>query len=254
MHSGAAIEETFLILRRYVEGKEDWKRVRRAVLQHNLLGKRSTQRARHILEAVRRRFLRAPDWLPPARYVGRFGMLEAGAKCRENIVLAYLAAEDALFHDVLRESLSKLLSGDRAPLKRDIIRIAASLRASADENPPFWSPSMERRWAEGFLAIARRAGFIRENGLGSFDRPLVRAEAFAFLFLWVYPREGSVRRTVRHRAFDPFLLTEEDCRRLLDDGRQRGWWGYTGTRAFVEMAPKPPTLEDWLDGLGQGTL
>ncbi len=248
VHCGTAIHETFIILDHYVKSGGDWDAVRGAVLQRNLLGKGSTERARQVAEAVRRRFILAPFWLPSPPYIAWVDRLPFSDRAKGQVVLAYIAAEDQLFHDVLSGLVAGLRDGTAAPRKTEIHQYVRELLESISP-PVFWSASMEIRWAQGFLAVLRQVGMVSGFNPGVFHIPNIRLEAFSFLFLWLYEKLDSARRTLKHNVFDPFFLEDEQFLKLLEEGRHRGWWGYTGGFGMIEMKPKPPSLEDWLHDL-----
>jgi len=253
VHTGALIAESFYLLENYLQMDGDWNRVRRTTLERNLLGKKSTVRAEKVVEAVRRRFLLAPPWLPPARYVAWMGRLTRSDRTKQNVVLVYLTAEDALFHDVLLDFLVRRRPGSTAPTHWEIIEAVRKLRSSTREFAP-WSSCMERRWAQGFLAVSRQLGLLSGGSPPVIRPPVVRGEAFAFFFIWLYHHLGSAKAAARHRAFDPYFLSPDGLHALLEEGRQRGWWGYAATEDLLEIAPLPPTLEEWLRGLEAGGL
>jgi hypothetical protein len=248
VHCGTAFRETFLVLEHYDKCGEDWGAVREAILKRNLLGKGSTRRARHVAEAIRRRFILSPPWLPPPRDLLRFGRLPLPDAAKRQVVLAYIAAEDHLFHDVLCGLFAEKHNGALAPRKTEIRQYAEGLLRS--KSPPIaWSLAMGTRWAEGLLAVLRQSGLVDGFNPGVFYMPNLRIEAFTFLFLWLYESLGSARRSIEHRAFAPFFLEGKRVQDLLEEGRQRGWWGYTGGFGMIELTPKPPRLEDWMDDL-----
>ena len=247
-HAGALVAESFSLLESYVQLGKDWRKVRRAALERNLLGKKSTVRAEKVVEAVRRRFVLAPPWLPPAGYIVRFTKLTRSDRAKQNLVLVYLSADDRLFHDVLLDLFEARGSAGPIPTQWEVIQSVRKLRSSL-VGLPAWSSALERRWAQGFFAAAKQLGLLSPAGPPTLQPPAVRVEAFAFFFVWLYQYLGSGKMAARHEAFDPYRLSSEARRSLLEEGRQRGWWGYTASEGLFEMAPAPRTLEEWLHGL-----
>src|SRR5690349_9847316 len=97
---GVLTRESLLLLKKYEDAGESWDKVRRYVLDGNLLGKKSVRRAEHILESVRRRFLIDSELLPPPRLIARFGAISFPETVKKQVVLAYISVSDDLFHDV----------------------------------------------------------------------------------------------------------------------------------------------------------
>ena len=249
VHCGLVMSETEQLLHYYVDSGEDWSRVRESVLSRNLLGKQSKNRARHIFEVVQHRYKEAPEWLPPTAFVSKFYNASISERAKKQIGLTYVAADDPLLRKMLFTFRNDFQKEALAP--RDTVIIQEMHKVLDRENVDLdWSPSMEQRWAQGFRSILRQVGIIEGIDPGWMRAFNPRPEAFGLLLLWLYEKEGSLRRSLSHKAFDLLLVKDDEIPILLDEGRRRGWWGFSERQGMIETVYEPASLEEWIHALG----
>lgn len=246
---GLSVADTAAVLHRVVAGSSVLD-LSREIAQGKLLRKRSPSGRRHILAAVRRRFLQEPAGLPPVEALSTALRIFATPVSRSQVVLPYLFVSDAgAFEIATRLVLPRLEPGQRLT-KAEVVTRLKTIFADRHQRP--WGAAVLTRWAEGFLSVLREVGAV---GRGAKREELlaysVRPEVFAF-HLWSRYEHG-LRGTALHET--PFwrllLLRPPEARRLVGVVADRGWWKFTSAGGADEIVPIHGSLMEWLDvGLG----
>jgi len=248
---GLVMAESQTLLSAYLQ-VGDWAKVRQLALEQNLLGKRSTTTVRHILKVVARRYLKGPDWLPPARSAGQFFAQPAvPARAKAQAAFLYTVTEDLLVQ-VCLESLvlprPRPLSGSYLHLDE----VLSFLRSLEPDHPEVgrWRPYLRRRWSSGFLTLLRAVGFMQPAPSWRLTSPVIFPEAFGFVFPWLVEQTGSARAAMAHKGLGWWALDAVEQSELLARGQDRGWWRYATAGSLLEFEPLHPSTEVLTHALG----
>lgn len=229
----------------------DWADVRRRALDDNLMGKRSTITARHILKVVARRYLRPAPCLPPGQLTARlFARRDLPDRAAGQVAFLYTVAEDELASVLMDELVRPRLEVDGASLHRD--EVLQSLRSLETEHPELtrWQPYLRKRWASGFLTLLRDGGFMAAAPSTAVARPAILPQAFGFIFGWLATSNGSPKASLNHRALQLWAIDPVELRTLLGEGQDRGWWRFAFRGDMFDFHPQWQTHEDLIDALG----
>lgn len=246
---GLAEVETEVLLSAYATAG-DWGKVRELALGRNLLGKRTTKHTKGILEAVARRYLRGPAWLPSAQAVAAlFASPSVPSRAKTQVAFLYTVADDALVQ-VCLEALVTSRSAVSAYLYVD--EVLDFLRNVAADHPELerWQPYLRRRWSQGFCALLRDVGFMEKAPSFRLISPVILPEAFGFVFPWLIEAVGSVRAALEHEALGWWGLDVVGKNQLLAVGQDRGWWHYASAGSMIEFRPHQPAGETLTHVLG----
>lgn len=249
---GFVLAETGALLSAYADSG-DWSKVRHLALDQNLLGKRSTTTVNHILKAVRRRYLKGPEWLPDGESAGRlFAHSSLPQRAKAEVAYLYTVTEDALVQSCL-ETL--VLGGPGSSLASEYLHseeVTAYLEKLAVKHPELarWQPYLKKRWSQGLVSLLRETGFMEASPSGKLSRPVILPEAFGFVFPWLARATGSPRAALSHSCLRWWALDRAEASSLLATGQALGWWRYAATASVVEFKPNHGPGEVLSRGLG----
>jgi hypothetical protein len=238
------VADTAAVLNRLAAGSSALD-VSREIAQGKLLRKRSSSGRRHVLAAVRRRFIEEPAGFPHIDAVSAALRVFTTPVSRSQVLLPYLLASDAgAFEIATRLVLPRFEPGQKLPKAEVVTRLKMVL---GDRHQRAWGAAVLTRWAEGFLSVLREVGAL---GRGARREELlaysVRPEVFAF-HLWGQYEQG-LRGAVLHET--PFwrllLLHPPEARRLVGVVADRGWWKFTSAGGADEIVPIHGSLMEWL--------
>ena len=241
---GLVVEDTTIVLSRLANGAT----LSQVVAQMGageILAKRTLHGRKHLVEAVRRRYLSAAPPLPSARTLGTILPTLSAPVAAAQVLLPYLLAEDrAAFEVVIEAILPRRRAGLDRLCKSDILDALAGVFRRHEKAP--WNDAVSRRWAEGLLSILREVGILGRSAERERLLPfVVRPEAFAF-HLWGLYDAGLRGRTLRETPFWRLLLLGEDePRAALRTVADRGWWRYTTVGVVEEIIPVATSLTAW---------
>jgi hypothetical protein len=242
---GLSVADTRAVLDRLTAGASIAE-VSREIAQGKLLRKRSSSGRRHVLAAVRRRFIEAPGHLPGIEVVSPALRVLSTPLARSQLVLPYLLASDAGAFEVATAFVLPRLRAGQKLTKGEVV--TQLMTGFSDRHQRPWTLAVVTRWAEGFLSVLREVGAL---GRGAKREDLlaysVRAEVFAF-HLWGRYAHG-LRGAQLHE--DPFwrllLLDPPESRRMVGVVADRGWWKFTSAGGADEIVPVHGSLGEWLD-------
>lgn len=246
---GLAAADTATILSQVAAGA-DIRTISRDIASGQILQKRSGRGRRHVLAAVRRRYLDAPRPLPRVPALSMALGALASPLARHQLLLPYLLLTDQSAHDILTGLvLPRLPHGGRLA-KAEVVAVLDSLFVLRGQKP--WSETLRKRWAEGLLSVLRDAGAL---GRGRKREELqiysVRPEVFSF-HLWGLYEAGFRGSALCEAGFwRALLLDTVGARRMVGLVSEHGWWRYTSVGGTEELLPVHGGLMEWLSlGLG----
>ena len=246
---GLAVDDTRAVLK-HLAGGSSIHGVARAIAQGNLLRKRSLNGRKHIVSAVRRRFLDAPPSLPPLSQLSACIEAVRAPRARAQLLLPYLLLTDRAAHEVCTTVVIPHMARRGELSRGDVVEaLAAVLATNAHQS---WGDAMRTRWAQGLLSVLREVGVIGRGARRQlFEAYSVHAEPFAFHLRGVY--DAGLRGTslVESPFWQSLLLTPAQVRSLLTDVADRGWWRVRSVAGTLEAVPVHRSLMEWLaDALG----
>lgn len=227
----------------------DWAAVVAGARAENLLAKTGSGRTKAVLDAIERRYLSPPDWLPDTELVARFFTTAVPVRAKAQVAFVYLVAEDALARRCLASLVLERPTDRQNLYTADIVRLLEDLRSSHPELDR-WSASTLKRWSQGFLSVLREIGFVERGSLNRLIDPVIMPEAFAFVLAWLVERTGSAKMAIEHDVFGLLALDATERRALLAEGQRRGWWRYAELGGAMELALTHGTIEELIDALG----
>jgi hypothetical protein len=224
--------------------------ISRQIAAGQLLRKRSRSGRKHVLTAIRRRYLQALKPLPRIPEVAAALRRITAPVGRHQVLLPYLLLADRAAYEVATGLvLSRLAFGGRLT-KAEVVEALDALLASRGQKR--WCDALRKRWAEGLLSVLRDIGAVgrgrRREELQAYS---VRPEAFCFHLWGLY--DNGLRGSPLHES--PFwrgiLLQPEDARRMVGLVSDRGWWKFTSLGGTDEVVPVHGSLMEWIAvGLG----
>jgi len=241
---GLAAADTTLALGRLAAGA-DLRALGREIETGQLLTKRTAHGRRHILSAIRRRYVAAPLTLPTLPELATVLAAVSSSAAKNQMLLPYLLLSDrAAFELVDTLVLPRRLQGADRLSKADVI--AALEAVFRRHRRKAWSTYLCRRWSEGMLSVLREVGAL---GRGAEREQLlsyaVRPEAFCF-HLWGLYGTGLRGRALADSPFWRLLLLDgEEARRLIAAVAERGWWKFTKLGAAEEVLPVYHSPIEW---------
>lgn len=245
---GLAVQDTETLLGALLQ-TGDWPEVVHLARSENLLAKSGSGRTKAVLDAVGRRYLAPPDWLPTRDLVARFFTTRAPIRAKAQVAFLYLLAEDALARTCLAALVLDRPATRESLYTADVVRFLEDLRSTHAELSR-WSASTLKRWSQGFLSVLREVGFVERGTSNRLIDPVVLPEAFAFVLAWLIERTGSAKAAVDHQAFELLALDGTERRALLAEGHRRGWWRYAELGGAMELTFHAGTVEGLIDALG----
>ncbi|MBC7335932.1 MAG: DUF1819 family protein, partial [Clostridia bacterium] len=225
----------------------DYHRLREQALRENLLGKTSEHMVDAMLQAFRRRFLRAED-LPPAPVVALAMRAHMPEAAKAQILLPYYIRADSLVEECYRSLVLARLKVPAPVLTRD--EVVEHLLKLGEGHPELlkWSAYLRLRWARGFLALLRQFGLMERHPRTSLRRLYLLLECFAFFWLWLCQKDGSFWDAERDKIWPLLQADGRQKEELLLQGQLRGWWHYQRAGDIVSFTPRYASVEEWLEG------
>ncbi len=241
---GLRVEDTALVLQRLGAGAsiDD---VSREIAGGRLLRKRSATGRKHIVAAVRQRYLGAGP-LPgiPALTAALARITVPVA--RPQLLLPYVLASDvAAFEIATTLVLPRLATGGRLMMD-DVATALEALLASRGQR--VWNGAVRTRWAQGLLSVLRDVGALgRGRQREALQRYAVRPEVFGFHLWGLYERGLRGAELHRSRFWRLLLLEPPESRRLVVVVADHGWWKFTSAGGTDELVPMHGSLTEWID-------
>jgi hypothetical protein len=246
---GLAAGDTLAILTQLVRG-ERFQEISRAIATGTLLEKRSTHGRRHVLLAVRRRYLHPPAPLATVPDLAAGLQRTSSPVARNQLLLPYLLLSDRAAFELSTELVLPRLSTAHTLKKAEVVKALEALLARRSHR--VWSPALRTRWAEGLLSVLRDVGALgRGRQREQLQRYAARSEAFGF-HLWGLYDHGFRGAALHETSFWRLLLVEPtEARTLVAKLAEQGWWKFTSVGGTEELVPIHSSLTEWLTrGLG----
>jgi bacteriophage exclusion system BrxA-like protein len=247
--AGLQVGDTIAVLERLAVGVGQ-QEIAARIAEGSLLHKRTVHGRRHLLAAVRRRYVAPPDPLQGPVPLAAALRAVRSPIARSQILLPYLLLSDRGAFEVTSGLVLPRMAARGVLRKLDVIAALDAVLERHGRGP--WSPALRTRWAEGLLSVLRDVGALgrgnRRERLLPYD---VRPEAFCF-HLWglygVGVRGDSLYNTPFWRLL---LLSAAEARTMLTVVGSRGWWRVRTLTSVVEAVPAADSLMEWLrHGLG----
>lgn len=246
---GLAAEDLAVLVAAMGQGRS-LAELRREIAAGTLLTKKTSHGRRHILGALRRRFMEGPGDLAPVADVAAVLPKLRSPVARAQLMLPYLVASDRAVREVLTECvIPRRRTSGQLPTQAVVDTLLALFQR--DGRTP-WRSTVCTRWARGLLSVLREVGAqergVRREALLPYS---VRSEVFCF-HLWGLYRAGRRGRDLLEPAFWALLLLPDapDIAAGLAAVIERGWWRSATVADIREIVPVQRSFEEWCDVLG----
>jgi len=244
---GSLLNESLKVLTEYAKLK-DWKKTKEIILSKNLLNKRSTQTLQGILAAIRKRFLSEYDFLPNPHLLARVVSEALPRSVKIQILYPYICESDPLIKALILNVVAKKMETvpSSTLTKLDILEF---LESEQEKHPELkkWSDYLKKRWTRGFLAFLRDLNMMEKAPSYKLLKPLLRTEAFTFFMMGLLDRKLSPIEALRNDLWKLYFLKDFEIEQLLIDAQARGWFYFFKAGDIIELKPRYPSLERWLD-------
>jgi hypothetical protein len=243
---GAIYEETITLLSQFARDG-DWNVVKEKVFRENLLKKNSSAWIKDILGAVERRFLTGKD-LPSSMQISNFVSSNVSKSSKIQALYQYVCDSEPLVNRLITGLVGPLLlQYGTSKLTKDAYHEFLAKESESHPEILTWSPSVSGKWQRNFFAFLRASGIMeRKPGL-RIRRPVIRIEPLTFFLLRLLQSGLAPVEVMKHPLWDLYFLKEPDMSRLLVEAQGRGWIYYSKAGDIVELKPRFPSLEEWLE-------
>jgi hypothetical protein len=215
-----------------------------------LLRKRTPHGRKHVLAAVRRRYLKPAPPLPGVPALALALKRISSPVARAQLLLPYVLRSDRAAGELVTTVvLPRLAMGGRLQ-KAELLSRLEALFENAGQRP--WGSAMRTRWVEGLLSVLREVGALgRGPHREQLQRYAVRLEVLGFHLWGLFDR--GLRGAALHESsfWRLLLLGPVEARGLIGLAADRGWWKFTSVGGTDEVVPVHGSLREWLTlGLG----
>src|SRR5262249_29214192 len=201
---------------------------------------------RHLLKAIKRRYLNAPSPLLGIKELALVLPALASQTAKNQVLLPYLLLSDRAAFEIVRSTVVPCRQqGENRLLKDHILAALYTVFRLHGRKP--WGNALCIRWVEGLLSVLRDVGALgrgaeREKLLPYSGRP----EVFSFHLWGLY--DGGLRGRSLYES--PFwcllLLDKQEAQQLTAVIAARGWWRLTTLGAAEEILPAFYSIGDWV--------
>lgn len=243
---GLALDDTLAVLDAMVR-EQPFEDIEREIADGRLLTKRTVHGRRHILAAIRRRYVSPTLPLQPVRDLVSVLQRSTSRACRGQLLLPYILSTDrAAFEIVDSLVIPRRAGADRRLSKVEVVEGLSDVFRRYERTP--WSEPVCVRWAEGLLSVLREVGALgrgqdRERLTGDPIRP----HAFSFHLWGLYQSGVRGRELYESRFWRMALLDRMETRAALAAVVDRGWWRVFTVGSADEVRPKHASLGEWID-------
>lgn len=244
----ALLNEMKSLLRAWTPG-ESLKEFSERVVQEDVLGKTTAQRAKDVVRRVfANRFL-VPDQAP-AKYLHRLLEGNKSGQVFSDLCLLYSSRNDALLRDVIVSVYwPAVAEGQLFISPKEVVQF---FRKAEEQGriPHPWSEPVKIKVARGLLRALAEYGLIREVQR---QREIVMYrpadETIVFLAYELHFRGLSDAALVGHGDWNLFGLKERDVIAAMDRLGGEGWWLAQAAGSVVRVSWKYNQMEEVLDAL-----
>lgn len=241
---GLAPADTITVLRALAGGSR-LDEIRQEIAAGRLLTKRTAHGRRHVMAAIRRRYLAPPDPLPQVGELYSVVSHLKSSACKNQLLLPYVLMSDrAAFEIINALVIPRRVRAERQLTKTEVLEALSDVFRRHRRKP--WSVALCVRWAEGLLSVLRDVGAL---GRGRDRERLlsdpVRADAFSFHLWGLYASGVRGRALVESRFWRMLLLDQNETRAALAAVVERGWWKVFTLGGADEVRPTQHSLNEW---------
>ncbi|MBE0448578.1 MAG: DUF1819 family protein [Actinobacteria bacterium] len=244
---GAVVPESITLLEEYND-VQDWSKVKEAAKKGNLLGKASYYRIQAVLGMFKQRFVDEHKPLPTMKSIAKFITSSVSDSAKTQIMVPYFFSADALGQKIFLELVkSRYSSGTQPRLSAD--EVETFIINEQKEHPELerWSDYLKKRWSSGFLSVLRDFGFMKAAPSEALVKPSLRVETFGFFLFGLLDAGKTITEIQSDILWDYYLLSDREKEDLFFECQSRGWIFYAKAADIVELKPRYPSLEEWLD-------
>lgn len=244
----ALLNEMKALLRVWTPG-EPLKEFSERVVQEDVLGKTTAQRAKDVVRRVfANRFL-VPDEAP-AKYLHRLLQRNKSGQFFSDLCLVYSSRNDALLRDVIIQVYwPAVAEGHLFITPKEVVQF---IRKAEEQGriPQPWSEPVKIKAARGLLRALVEYGLIRDvHRQREIIMYHVTDETIAFLAYYLHFRGLSDAALVAHEDWKLFGLKDQDVVAALDRLAGDGWWLTQTAGSVVRMSWKYKCMEEVVDAL-----
>jgi|SRR5215831_361747 len=244
----ALLNEMKALLRAWTPG-EPLKEFSERVVQKDVLGKTTAQRANDVVRRVfANRFL-VPDQAP-AKYLHRLLQGNKSGQVFSDLCLLYSARNDALLRDVIVSGYwPAVAEGHLFLTPKEVVQF---FRKAEEQGriPRPWSEPVKIKVARGLLRALAEYGLIREVGR---QRELIMYhptdEAIVFLAYELHFSGLSDAALVACGDWNLFGLKEREVVTAMDRLAGEGWWLTQAAGSVVRVSWRYNQMEEVVDAL-----
>jgi hypothetical protein len=210
-----------MILRK-IDANQDPDQVRVAVIEEDLLDRRTRHSRRNVWQEVFRRYLSergAENVTTLARFVAHCPNPTA-----VDLVLFYEYCQiDALLYDLTAYCTYELYQSARTAI--DKVDVNEWLRREETNHPEIadWSPTTRSRLIRSYLATIRDFGLVTGTKWKEFHKLYLPREAFVYALYHQKDRGIQGKALIQSMDWRLFLLSENEVIFLLDDAASGGF-------------------------------
>jgi hypothetical protein len=243
---GLAADDTAVLLNGLAAGLS-LEEVARQISTGQILTKRTAHGRRHVLTAIKRRYIEAPHPLPHLSELATILPVLTSQVAKSQILLPYLLLSDRLAFEITMSIVLPARQHGEEQLRKDRVLAALSMAFRRHGRKP-WGHALCVRWVEGLLSVLRDIGML---GSGAERETLllytVRPEVFSF-HLWGLYENGLRGRALYTTCFwRLLLLAEQEAQHLMTVVAERGWWRLTTLGAAEEVLSAFRSVHEWIN-------
>lgn len=210
--------------------------------------KRSSQTLQGVLAAIRKRFSLNHDFLPSSNLLAKAVTKDMPRTVKIQVLYPYICESDHLVRELILSVVAKKMEiyPSSNLTKLDVLGF---MEGEQEQHPELkkWSDYLRKRWTRGFLAFLRDFGIMEKAPSNKLLKSLLRVETFTFFMLGLLQRNLTSFEALHNKIWKLYFAKDFDIEQLLIDAQARGWFYFSKAGDIIELKPRYPSLERWLD-------
>lgn len=249
--TGLLYEEYLILLKKFWRTRS-WEAVEKMVWEENLLKKHSESWISDILRSFKHRFLAEVGALPPVECLAFYISQDIPRQSKIQVLYQYICNADRLVDRLIRGYLlPRLIEVESFYLIKELFNNFLASEGKSHPELMSWSEEVKAKWGRSFYRLLRVAGIMENAPSILIRKPIVRLEAFTFLFYGLLDKGLSITECLKNVIWERFFYSGSGIEELLGIAQQRGWLSYKKSGRFVDLESAYESLEEWInDSLG----